>query len=44
MGDNTPSHVSDKNAEIMKSIKIKEWKELPPYRPDLNPIENIMYY
>ena len=41
MGDNAPSHVSDKTAEYMKSKKMKEWKGWPPYSPDLNPIENI---
>ena len=41
MRDNAPSHVSDKTAEYMKSTKMKEWKDWPPYSPDLNPIENI---
>ena len=41
MRDNGPYHVSDKTAEYMKLVKIKEWKNWPPYRPDLNPIENI---
>ena len=39
--DNVPSHASDKTAEYMKSTKIKEWKDWPPYSPDLYPIENI---
>ena len=41
MRDNAPSHVSDKTAEYMKLTKMKEWKDWPPYSPDLNPIENI---
>ena len=27
--DNTPSHVSDRIAEYIKSKKIKEWKDWP---------------
>ena len=34
MRDNAPSHVRDKTAEYMKSTKMKEWKDWPPYSPD----------
>ena len=29
MRDNAPSHISDKTAEYIKSIKMKEWKDWP---------------
>ena len=41
MRDNTPSHISNKTTEFIKNIKMKEFKDWPPYSPDLNPIENI---
>ena len=41
MRDNAPSHISDKTLEYVKSIKVKECRDWPPYSPDLNPIENV---
>ena len=41
MRDNTPSHISEKTIEFIKSAKINEWKEWPAYCPDLNPMENV---
>ena len=39
--ENASSHASDKTAEYMKSIKMKEWKDWPPFNSDLNLIENV---
>ena len=44
MRENAPSHASDKTAEYMKSKKMKEWKDWPPYSPDLNPFWKYMGY
>ena len=41
MRDNAPSHISDNTPELIKNIKMEEFKDCPPYSPDLNPIENI---
>ena len=35
------SHTSDKTAEFIKNIKMKECKNWAPYSPYLNSIENI---
>ena len=41
MRDNAPSHISDKTLEYVKSIKVKECRDWPPYSSDLSPIENV---
>ena len=41
MRDNVHSYISDKITELIKNIKMKEYKDWPLFSPDLNPIENI---